>query len=463
MNSPSSGAGSRRRVAMVSLGCPKNQVDSELILGRLAAEGAEFVDDPETADVLVVNTCSFIDKARAESVETLLEAAEWKSRRKGRRIIAAGCLVQRSGDELAANLPEIDGFVGLDQIRQVGELTRAPAPALPPLPTAGSAAEELYAASEPRLRLSPPWSAYVKIAEGCDQSCAFCAIPSFRGKMRSRPLDDLLAEIGHLAADGVQEINLIAQDSTSYGRDLGLRDGLAQLIEAIEAQEHTPPWVRLHYLYPGRLSSRLMEALSGAHRLVRYVDLPLQHADREVLRRMQRPGDADSYLRQVEALRRALPGAGLRSAFIVGFPGETDAAFRTLLDFVEQLAPDSAGVFTYSHEQGTAAHGLEDDVPQPLKDERREALEELCASISHQRGEERRGQRLTVLCEGAAEDRPEHGAARWEGQAPEVDGRVLIEGAAELPAGTFARVTITGAGPWELQARLLGPADSDEA
>ncbi|MDQ7088084.1 MAG: 30S ribosomal protein S12 methylthiotransferase RimO [Acidobacteriota bacterium] len=440
-------------MALVSLGCPKNQVDSELILGRLAAEGAEFVEDPESADILVVNTCSFIDKARAESVETLLEAAEWKSRRRGRHVIAAGCLVQRSGDELAANLPEIDGFVGLDQIRRVSEVARQPGRAEGRLPVAGTAARELYAAAEPRLRLSPPWTAYVKIAEGCDQQCAFCAIPTFRGKMRSRSVDDLLEEIVALAADGVQEVNLVAQDSSSYGRDLGMDDGLARLLEAIDGCEAAPAWVRLHYLYPGRLSGRLVDALAGCRRLVRYIDLPLQHAHRDVLRRMRRPGNADSYLRQVEELRRALPGAALRSAFIVGFPGESEAEFRALVDFVEQLAPDSAGVFTYSHEENTTAHGLDDDVPEELKNERREIIEELCSSLSHQRGERRRGERLTVLCEGPAEDQPEHGAGRWEGQAPEVDGRVVIEGGAAWPAGTFLEVEITGAAPWELWAR----------
>ncbi|UCF66910.1 MAG: 30S ribosomal protein S12 methylthiotransferase RimO [Acidobacteriota bacterium] len=456
----------RRRAALVSLGCPKNQVDSELMLGRLAAEGVEIVDDPELADTLIINTCGFIDRARAESVEALLEAAAWKSAHPGRRVIAAGCLVQRSAAELAEELPELDAFVGLDQIDAItaflptraGRTSRTSSMKRP-LPVAGPA-RKLYGATQPRRRLSPPWTAYVKIAEGCDQSCAFCAIPTFRGRQRSRPVEDVLDELRRLASEGVVEANLIAQDSTGFGRDRGERDGLAELLEAIDSLDDGPAWVRVHYLYPGRISRRLLDVLRGARRVVEYIDLPLQHADAEILRRMRRPGDAQSYLEPLEQLREALPGAGVRSGFIVGFPGETDAHFAALARFVERAALDAAGVFTYSHEQATAALAYQDDVPAEVKRERQSALEEILAAVAHVRNEARVGSVLEVLTEGPAETAPTLISARWRGQAPEVDGRVLIAGADHLPAGRLVRVRIERAEPFELVGRLAGEVES---
>lgn len=446
------------RVALISLGCPKNQVDSELILGRLAADGAEIVEDIEDADTIVVNTCSFIDRAREESVEALLAAEEWKEARAGRSVIAAGCLVQRSSKELAQELPSIDAFVGLDEIGVSTRSVRAarshtPLVELPVLPS--GPAQALFDHRDPRHRLSPPWTAFVKIAEGCDQSCAFCAIPGFRGRMRSRALDDLGAELSQLAAEGVLEANLIAQDSTGYGRDLGMQDGLAALLETFEELPEAPPWIRLHYLYPGRISGRLVEVLSSARRIVPYIDLPLQHADSEILKAMRRPGHAQSYLRQLETLRRAMPGAGVRSAFIVGFPGETDAAFERLKEFVEAARFDSLGIFTYSHEEGTPAWGLADDVSAELKEERRAELEELFLATAHELNDGRVGEELEVLVEGRAEDDPSVLTGRFKGQAPEVDGRVLLRGNDALPAGCFVRARIVAAAPLELVGEWL--------
>jgi ribosomal protein S12 methylthiotransferase len=450
-------------VALVSLGCPKNQVDSELILGRLREAGCEIVADPDAADTLVVNTCSFIDRARAESVEALLDAVAWKSGGEDRRVVAAGCLVQRHGDELSAELPELDDLVGLDEISGVAtRLARlpasAPSGAAARLPAAGAprgAATGLFDHAAPRLRLSPPFSAYVKIAEGCDQNCAFCAIPTFRGRARSRPLDDLAAELTGLAREGVVEANLIAQDSTGYGRDLGLRDGLAELVRTVEALPEAPPWVRVHYLYPGRIGRRLLEALAGAARIVPYVDLPLQHAHPDVLRRMGRPGSPEAYLRQLEQLDRALGGApGRRSGFIVGFPGETDDEFATLCDFVEEAGFDAAGVFAYSHEEGTRALHLDDDVTPEVKEERKVVLEEIVAAVAEERARRRLGEELDVLVEGPAEDVPGAATGRWAGQAPEVDGRVLVESGAHLSAGAMVRVQVTATGPFELSGRV---------
>lgn len=475
---PALADGTRRpRVALVSLGCPKNQVDSELILGRLQADGFELVASPDDADTLVVNTCSFIDRARAESVEALLDAAAWKAGAPHRQVVAAGCLVQRYGTDLATEIPEIDSFIGLDDLRDASlrirefapagsPVNRLPAFASAPAPASTSAAQApqrtalagaatlLFDGTNPRVRLSPPWTAYVKIAEGCDQNCGFCAIPTFRGRVRSRSFEDLADELARLAADGVVEANLIAQDSTGYGRDIGLKDGLAALVRHIDALDAAPRWIRIHYLYPGRISHGFLDAVAGARRIVPYVDLPLQHAHPDVLRRMRRPGTAETYLTQLGALREAMPGAGMRTGFIVGFPGETDDEFETLCAFVEEAGFDSVGVFTYSHEENTSAHDLDDDVPADVKEERKTILEEIAAATALERNRARLGARLEVLVEGPCEDQPEHAEGRWAGQAPDVDGRVVIEGAAALAAGGFVHVEIVDAAPHELRARL---------
>ncbi len=441
------------KVALVSLGCPKNQVDSELILGRLGAAGWPITADPDEADVLVVNTCAFIDQARAESVDALLDATAWKAGRPGRRVIAAGCLVQRSADELLAELPELDGCIGLDQIPEAAERS-APA-RLPSLPAAPRGpATTLHRHDDPRARLGPAYTAYVKIAEGCDQRCSFCAIPLFRGRGRSRPIPDVLAELRGLARDGVVEANLIAQDSTAYGRDLAVPDGLAGLVRAADRLDEAPDWIRIHYLYPGRITGGLLEALAQSRRVVEYIDLPFQHAHPAVLRRMNRPGGPETHLRQLADLAAALPGAGVRSSFIVGFPGETDEEFRTLCDFVGVAGFDAVGLFAYSHEAGAPAETLDDDVPPELKEERRAVLEEIALAAAHARNQERVGQFLEVLVEGPAEDDPALTQGRWRGQAPEVDGRVLIEDGQGLRPGQTVRVAVTAAAPTDLTARL---------
>lgn len=447
----------RQRVALVSLGCPKNQVDSELILGRLRADGYQVVADPDQADTLVVNTCAFVENARAESVHALIEAVRWKEVDSGaRRIIAAGCLVQRHGDELRAELPEIDGWLGLDDIAATTKITHGAQglTKIERLPSAGPA-RGLFSHVDPRSRLSPPWSAYVKISEGCDQRCAFCAIPTFRGRNRSRSIEDILAELAQLADDGVVEANLIAQDSTGWGRDLGLHDGLPELVRAIDTSDKAPDWIRIHYLYPGRISERLIEALSATRRFVEYIDLPLQHAHPQVLQRMRRPGNAESYLRHLEALQRALPGAGIRSGFIVGFPGESEAEFQTLCDFVAAAPLDAAGVFAYSHERSTSAYELEDDVPEDVKRARKEILEEIVSDVALERAQTRIGATLEVLVEGAAPDIEAAFEGRWRGQAPDVDGRVVIENASGLRPGARVRCQIIDAAPYDLIGELV--------
>jgi ribosomal protein S12 methylthiotransferase len=308
-----------------------------------------------------------------------------------------------------------------------------PAAAPEPGPATG-----LFDATDPRVRLSPPYTAFVKIAEGCNQQCAFCAIPTFRGRMRSRTIADLGAELAQLAREGVVEANLVAQDSTGYGRDLGLRDGLADLIESFETLAEAPRWIRLHYLYPGRISRRLLEALAHSTRLVEYVDLPLQHAHRATLQRMNRPGAGETHLAQLEELRRALPGAGVRSSFIVGFPGETEAEFDELCAFVQAAGLDAVGGFTYSHEEATSAW----------------ALEEIAASVAHECNRARIGTTLELLVEGPSEESPRDAVARWRGQAPEVDGHVVLIDGGGIAPGTLVAGTVVDAGPHELVARL---------
>ncbi len=444
----------RGRVALVNLGCPKNLVDGEILLARLRGAGWEPVDDPGEADVLVVNTCTFIDPARRESIEALLEAVAWKEARPGRRLVAAGCMVQAHAAELAREIGEIDAFVGLDELLEIDRKLAALRPSLP----APGPARRLFGANVPRLRRTPPWTAWVKIAEGCDQACAFCSIPSFRGRQRSRRVEDVLTELRRLADEGVREANLVAQDSTGWGRDLGVDDGLARLVRGIGTANGMPPWVRVHYLYPGRITPALLEALAEAGPIVEYVDLPLQHAHPAVLRRMRRPGTADSFRRQLEALENALPGAGVRTAFIVGYPGETDEEFQALLEFVEEGWFDVVGVFEYSREEGTPAAELPDDVPPEVKRERAARLAEAAEAVGWERNRARVGRELEILVEGPAEEAPGRLAARWRGQAPEVDGRVLVAAPAESPApGAIVRARITGVrSPHELEAEVVG-------
>ena len=462
------------KIGFVSLGCAKNTVDSEVMLGHLARDGAALTSDPGQADVIVVNTCGFIDAAREESIETILEMARLKTTGRLRRLVVAGCLVQRHRDELEREIPEIDAFVDLDGLAGIGAAAglRAPSapsplrrlPALGVTPAAAPASVEpdwpastyLYDATTPRLRTSPPWTAWLKMAEGCDNTCAFCAIPSFRGRFRSRPLPDILLEARRLAGEGVREINLVAQDSTAWGSDLGLSDGPARLLDALSSIESLR-WIRLFYVYPNKLQDSLLDAMAGSERVARYVDMPLQHASRAVLARMRRGGSADSHLRLLDRIRTRVPGVTLRTTVLVGFPGETAAEFRELLAFLREASFDHLGAFAYSHERGTPAISMADDVPSDVKEERRARVMELQERIALRRARARIGDTLTVLCEGACPETEHLLQGRHEGQAPEVDGRVLINEGSAAP-GTFVRVRITAAHPFDLVGRVLQPS-----
>ncbi len=443
------------RIGVISLGCAKNLVDTEVMLGHLDLAGCEVVREPSEADVLVVNTCSFIGPAREESIETILEAAELKKTGAVQKIVVAGCMVQRYQDELRESLPEVDAFIGLDELHRIVEyVTDVKHPAAP-VPTWGPA-RYLYDDATPRRLATPPWTAYVKIAEGCDHTCAFCAIPSFRGTFRSRAPESVVAEARQLARRGVLEISLIAQDSSHYGRDLGLEDGLASLLERLDRVEMLR-WIRLHYLYPNTITPRLIETMARLTRVVKYVDLPLQHAHRATLARMRRGGSGAAHLRLLERFRRAMPDVAIRTTMIVGFPGETDDEFAGLREFVAEARFDHLGVFTYSHEEGTTAGGLNDDVPSDVKERRREQLMELQSGIVAEANRAYVGRRVDVLVEGPHPETERLLVGRMSTQALDVDGQVLINDGLARP-GQIVPVELTETAGYDLVGRIVHAA-----
>jgi ribosomal protein S12 methylthiotransferase len=442
------------RVGIVSLGCAKNLVDTEVMLGHLDRAGCELSADPDDADVLLVNTCGFIEAAREESIRTILEAAEHKKSGRVRRLIVAGCMVQRYPDELQDSLPEVDAFIGLDQLdRVVGEVRPdgGESTLLSIAPSRGPS-RYLYDDRTARRLATPPWTAYVKIAEGCDHTCSFCAIPAFRGAFRSRDLDSVADEARTLARGGVREINLIAQDSSHYGRDRGEADGLPKLLEALDAIEELR-WIRLHYLYPNTVTEQLIAAMARLPKVVKYVDLPLQHAHPETLARMRRGGSAASHLRLLERFDGAMPEVAKRTTFIVGFPGETEQEFQALLDFVSAARFDHVGVFTYSHEEDTPSGAMSDDVPADVKDERRARLLELQQGIAFERNRGLIGRTVEVLMEGAHAETPHLLVGRMSTQALDVDGQVLVNDGVADP-GTFVPVELTEAAGYDLVGRI---------
>jgi ribosomal protein S12 methylthiotransferase len=451
-------------VGLVSLGCAKNLVDSEVMLGRLRRRGFHVTFDPERADVLVVNTCGFLQAAKDEGYETIREMARLKESGRLRRLVVAGCLVQRFADELKAHLPEVDRFLGLNDVERVVEACdlddEAFAPDLGP-------AVYLPGETAGRDLATTGASAYLKIAEGCDNPCAFCIIPRIRGVFRSRSIASLVTEARDLARGGVRELNLIAQDSTSYGSDLGEPGGLPALLRALGKVEDLR-WIRVLYAYPSKVTTRLMDAIAETDRVAKYIDIPLQHASKRVLARMRRGGSRASFLRMLEEFRRRVPGISLRTTFIVGFPGETEEDMHELLGFVEEARFDHLGVFTYSHEPGTGAHECEDDVLPEEKQERRARVMEMQHGISLEKYEARVGQTLEVLVDAGPETRGGPHRARAAFQAPDIDGSVLVRTRREIPVGEFVRVTVTGAEPYDLvatperrRARAAAPAAAD--
>ena len=442
-------------VGVVSLGCPKNLVDTEVMLGHLKQDGFAL-SDPEKARVVIVNTCGFIDAAKEESVNAILREVGRKEAGEVDRVVVAGCMVQKYGRELADEIPEVDHFLGLD------ELEKAPAAALglPSLPrfTEKPLATRLYDDRAPRVLTGRKGYAYLKVAEGCNNPCTFCTIPQMRGLQRSRTVASLVAEAQSLEAQGVRELVLISQDTTRYGEDLGLgRTGLVSLVGALLA-ETSFPWIRFLYAYPKTLDPGLFTLMAREPRFVPYVDMPLQHVSRRILAAMMRGGDAASFRKQFEEVRAIVPDIALRTTFIVGFPGETTGDFLEVREFLEAVRFDNAGVFTYSPEPGSGAEPLGDPVPQEVKEERLAALMQLQQEISLSKNRAKRGKTFEALLEGPSDETEMLLEARLAAQAPEIDGRVLIN---DVPdgwtprIGEIVRVTVTEAHPYDLVARVV--------
>jgi ribosomal protein S12 methylthiotransferase len=444
------------KVHLVSLGCPKNLADSELMLGALSSAGFEITLDPDEAQVLLVNTCAFIEAAKKESLDAIMEASALKKRSAGKRLVVAGCLSQRYGAELAATMPEVDVFVGTGNFLELPELLRrTEAPESRPIPYAG-AAHLLPTAEIPRIKTGDFFTSYLKISEGCNHKCAFCIIPKIRGLHESRPLADLVAEARKLVDSGVREINLIAQDLTAYGRDLEQPSSLAALLRELSAIDDLR-WIRLLYCYPNFVSAELLDAIADLSKVVKYIDMPLQHADDSVLRAMRRERSGAALVKLLDRVRKRIPDVVLRTSFIVGFPGETDAAFDRLVDFVRNEQFDRVGVFTYSHEENTAAYDMPNQVPERIKRARRSHLMATQSEISLKKNRALVGREVEVLVEGAMPGRSRRMRARTSGQAPEIDGSVFLAGEAE--PGEFVRARIDKALSYDLHATVADAAE----
>ncbi len=445
------------KAGFISLGCPKNLVDSEVMMGVLARSGYEFTPRAEEADVLVVNTCSFIAPAQKESIDTILEMAEYKKFGVAKKLIVAGCLVERFREQILEQIPEVDAVVGTGEVENIlaaveGEVRSCAANTAPPA--------YLYHDRTPRILSTPRHAAYVKIAEGCDHPCTFCIIPQLRGKFRSRRFESVVREAENLAAAGVREVTLIGQDTTSYGEDLGLRDGLAVLMERLAGVDGLQ-WVRFLYCYPNRVTQRLLDTIAAHPRLAKYMDMPLQHASRNVLARMKRGSNGDAFLQLLERIRGTIPGVALRTSFIVGFPGETESDFRELCDFVEAAEFDWMGVFPYSDVDNASSFALDEKVDEETIQERQGRLMEIQQKISARKLRRFRGLHATALVEGPSKDTPLVWEARIEGMAPEIDGKLYLNDIEVAGTGLSAQtgdvvtVEITETHKYDLVGRVV--------
>ena len=502
-------------MGFISLGCPKNLVDSEVMMGLLDRAGARLTSHPEEAEILIVNTCSFIDTAKQESVDTILEMARFKTSGSAKRLIVAGCLVERYRDEIQKSIPEVDAVVGTGELESILEAAGLPRPqaiAVPGLfnilssgqaesrpgkesqagthkpsqPTfraEGDLREQhgrfrrddwqgathllptyLYDESTPRFLTTPKSSAYIKIAEGCDHPCTFCVIPNLRGKFRSRRFESVVAEARQLVARGVQEITLIGQDTTCYGEDLGIKDGLATLLDALASIEGLR-WLRFLYAYPNRITGRLLDTIARHDNICKYLDVPLQHASPTVLKTMKRGAGAEIFLKTLEKVRAAVPGIALRTSFIVGFPGESLHDFELLQEFIQEAKFDWLGVFSYSDEEGSGAFSFGAKVPKRTIEARKRRLMKLQQAISKRAKQQWIGRELVVLAEGESEETPLLWEGRTQFHAPEIDGKVYINDFAELgpsvtalEPGHFYKAQITEAHEYDVVARITsGP------
>jgi len=473
-----------QKVGFVSLGCPKNLVDSEVMMGLLARAGAELTRRAEDADVIVVNTCSFIDSAQQESVNTILEMAGHKIAGKAKKLVVAGCLVERFRDQIREDIPEVDAVVGtgeLEQILAATGVTQAQSQASSPFVILSSRPEGdarvaqgrfsretwdgavadlpnyLYDETTPRILATPQHMAYIKIAEGCDHPCTFCIIPQLRGQFRSRRFESVIAEAERLAQSGVREITLIGQDTTCYGEDLGLKDGLALLLEKLAAIEDLR-WVRFLYAYPNKITGKLLETIASNDKVCSYMDVPLQHASASVLKRMKRGGGANVFLKSIEKMRRVIPDLTLRTSFIVGFPGETETEFGELCDFVHEAQFDWMGAFSYSDQEGAGAFSLEKKLSPREIEHRRKHLMSIQLKISKRKKKKLIGREFDLLLEGESEESELLMEGRTTMHAPEIDGKVFVN---EFPEqidpqpGQFYRCEITEAHDYDLVAKII--------
>jgi ribosomal protein S12 methylthiotransferase len=473
-----------QKVGFISLGCPKNLVDSEVMMGLLARAGAELTTRAEDADVIVVNTCSFIGSAQQESVNTILEMAGHKSGGRAKKLVVAGCLVERFRDDIRKNIPEVDAVVGTGELENILAATGiAPAPVrsdspfvvLQSRPEGDARAAQgrfsreswdgaivdlphyLYDDATPRILATPRHMAYIKIAEGCDHPCTFCIIPQLRGQFRSRRFESVVAEAERLARGGVREITLIGQDTTCYGEDFGLKDGLAQLLEKLAGIEDLR-WIRFLYAYPNKITGKLLETIASHEKICSYMDVPLQHASASALKRMKRGGGAEVFLRSIAKMRRTIPDVTLRTSFIVGFPGETDKEFEELCDFVRAAQFDWMGAFGYSDQDGAVAYGLDKKISPREIERRRKHLMSIQRQISKKKKKALVGREFDLLLEGTSDESDLLLEGRTAMHAPEIDGKVFVN---EFPdgvsaeSGQFYRCQITEAHDYDLVARIL--------
>jgi len=442
------------KIGFISLGCPKNLVDSEVMMGQLTSRGHELTTHPDQADVLVVNTCSFIDPAKKESIDTILEMAEYKKIGRAKRLVVAGCLVERYRGDIKADMPEVDALIGTNELDKIGAICEG---------IEEEVAEPenglyLYHDLTPRVLATPRHFAYMKIAEGCDHPCTFCVIPQYRGKFRSRRFESVVSEATRLFSQGVREIYQIGQDTTCYGEDFGLKDGLAVLLGRLaQIETEQQKWVRFLYAYPNRVTQKLLDTIAEHRDLVKYIDMPLQHASANVLKRMKRGANGDIFLKLIEKIRKTIPGVAIRTSFIAGFPGETQEDFETLCQFVEAAKFDNMGVFAYSDEDTSKSFELDGKVDAKDINSRKRKLMSIQRKISKARNKLYRGQEVSVLVEGPSPDTDLLWQARMSTQAPEIDGYVLINDVeGEAPAaGQMRRLLITETHDYDVIGTLL--------
>jgi len=446
------------KIGFISLGCPKNLVDTEVMMGQLASRGHQLTPHPEEAEVIVVNTCSFIDPAKQESVNTILEMAEYKKTGRARRLVVAGCLVERFGSDIRQDLPEVDAIIGTNEVERIVEACEGGPPAAP------LGVPYLYHDATPRLRTTPRHFAYMKIAEGCDHPCTFCVIPHYRGAFRSRRFESVVLEASRLFSEGVREINLIGQDTTCYGEDLGLQDGLSYLLARLaQIETDHQKWIRFLYAYPNKVNQKLLDTIAAHDSLVNYIDMPLQHASANVLKRMKRGSNGDLFLKLLERIRRTIPGVAIRSSFIVGFPGETQQDFDQLCQFVQAAQYDRLGVFTYSDEDTSRSFALDGKVDGRTIHNRKRRLMAIQRRISNRIHHKLIGSEVSVLVEGPSQETDLLWQARMPTQAPDIDGICYIndDNGTPLQAGEIRRLRITEAHDYDVVGEIVDLPETD--